>query len=254
MQWLRRRQPKSGKIKRKLVDHSAKVKPDTRKRILVLDATSGGWMGKWRTSFDQLGIQQLRSPLHFHLAPDDADALRAYAETTGRHDETTEVRCTEKQRKSKRTLTTRERQINERDKRDYMTASTGLFNDFCDDLAKRYDLSHLVRQAEVLDLAYGQDLLHLNDGSGLATGFCIDTAGGRLGARAVAIACGGTGQPAIPAALSSLALGAAEAPGWTHSSRFLQPDCVFPSESVTAKIRQGRSIRMVVIGGGCVSA
>jgi hypothetical protein len=196
----------------------------------------------------------LRSPLHFHPAPDDTDALRAYAERTQRHAETTEVRYIERQRKTRRTLTTRERQINERDRRDYMTASTSLFDDFCDDLVQRYRLAPLVRHAEVVDVTYGKDALHLSDGSGHASGFCVETkAGGRIGAKAVAVACGSTGVPSTPAAFMgavSRAGGDAEGPGWTHSSRFLRPGLVFPSATLLRKIGEGRRVHMVVIGGG----
>ena len=209
--------------------------------MLVLDP-AGSWLDRWRTSFAQFGIATLRSPLHFHPAPDDADALRAFVERQQRHGETSEVRYEERARKSRRQLTARERQINERDRRDYCTVSTSLFDDFCDELIDRYDLADLPRQAKVTDISY--TTLHVNDGQGHVEGFCIETESGeRYGARAVIVATGGSTLPMIPKAISSEAV--SEGPGWTHSSRFMSGTLDFPPPG---------SKHIIVVGGGLTSA
>ncbi|PWN44282.1 hypothetical protein IE81DRAFT_365031 [Ceraceosorus guamensis] len=51
-------------------------------RILVIDRL-GGWMKQWDNAFRALQLEHLRSPLFFHPAPADLDALLAFAERHG---------------------------------------------------------------------------------------------------------------------------------------------------------------------------
>lgn len=51
-------------------------------RILVIDRL-GGWMKQWDNAFRALELEHLRSPLFFHPAPADLDALLAFAEKHG---------------------------------------------------------------------------------------------------------------------------------------------------------------------------
>ncbi|KAF8597148.1 hypothetical protein BDV93DRAFT_453655, partial [Ceratobasidium sp. AG-I] len=53
-------------------------------RILVIDKLGGGWMENWHRQFSAFEIKHLRSPLFFHPAPADLDALLAFADREGR--------------------------------------------------------------------------------------------------------------------------------------------------------------------------
>ena len=55
--------------------------------IQVLDSSSSTWLGRWDSFFSGLAIEHLRSPMLFHPAPADANALVAYAQREGREDE-----------------------------------------------------------------------------------------------------------------------------------------------------------------------
>lgn len=47
--------------------------------IKVFDSTADRFMGRWDTYFSNLSLDTLRSPMTFHPAPADADALVAFA-------------------------------------------------------------------------------------------------------------------------------------------------------------------------------
>lgn len=55
--------------------------------IKVLDSTSDQWMGRWKGFFEGLRIKTLRSPMLFHPAPADVDALVAYARRVGKEED-----------------------------------------------------------------------------------------------------------------------------------------------------------------------
>ncbi|KAJ0347071.1 hypothetical protein COL922a_014872, partial [Colletotrichum nupharicola] len=46
--------------------------------MLVLDSTGNQWMEKWNRAFKTLEIEQLRSPMFFHVDPGDRDGMLAY--------------------------------------------------------------------------------------------------------------------------------------------------------------------------------
>ncbi|PWN31807.1 uncharacterized protein FA14DRAFT_186276 [Meira miltonrushii] len=139
-------------------------------RILIIDRL-GEWMANWDRLFGIYQIPHLRSPLFFHPAPADIDALVAFAERKGRmkvqtpNDHQDKVRRTSqdgcpdlievpgcvgkeisKHKRKKRAQQPSKRMgdiVNERDRRDYFTPSTKLFHDFIrEDCIKRYGLDN----------------------------------------------------------------------------------------------------------------
>lgn len=61
-------------------------------RILVLDESDGGWMGRWNRLFDMYDISHLRSHMLWHVDPQDRDGLLAHAWANDREDEMLEMR------------------------------------------------------------------------------------------------------------------------------------------------------------------
>lgn len=59
--------------------------------IKVLDSTGDQWMEKWNRAFRTLEIQQLRSPMFFHVDPGDRDGMLAYTQETGREKDLWEI-------------------------------------------------------------------------------------------------------------------------------------------------------------------
>jgi hypothetical protein len=60
--------------------------------MLVLDSSGDQWMKRWDSCFRALEIEQLRSPMFFHVDPRDRDGLLAYARETGRESELWEIK------------------------------------------------------------------------------------------------------------------------------------------------------------------
>ncbi|KAG8687309.1 hypothetical protein FRC11_007444 [Ceratobasidium sp. 423] len=145
-----------------------------RMRILVLDKLGDGWMTNWNRHFKAFDIKHLRSPLFWHPAPADLDALISFAECKGRSTsgpptvlfspkqstypppELIEIPgCVGAEISKHKRASRRSRQatsyarlvqnsgptVNERDRRDYFTPGTSLFHDFVqEDVVKRYGL------------------------------------------------------------------------------------------------------------------
>lgn len=59
--------------------------------VQVLDSTGPAWMEKWNRAFRTLEIQQLRSPMFFHVDPGDRDGMLAYTQETGRERDLWEI-------------------------------------------------------------------------------------------------------------------------------------------------------------------
>lgn len=59
--------------------------------MVVLDASSGGWMAAWRKRFQHLQIEHLRSPLFFHPDPRDRDGLLEFSHFVNRSNELEEI-------------------------------------------------------------------------------------------------------------------------------------------------------------------
>lgn len=139
-------------------------------KILIIDRL-GEWMANWDRLFGIYQIPHLRSPLFFHPAPADLDALVAFAERKGRmkiqtpdehlgkvcptsHKESPDLievpgcvgKEISKHKRKKRAQQPSKRMgdiVNERERRDYFTPSTKLFHDFIrEDCIKRYGLDN----------------------------------------------------------------------------------------------------------------
>ncbi|KAH7333788.1 hypothetical protein B0J17DRAFT_631898 [Rhizoctonia solani] len=273
-----------------------------RMRILVLDRLGEGWMPSWNRHFKAFGIKHLRSPLFWHPAPADLDALISFAERTGRstsgppsvlfstkelthpYPELIEIPgCVGSEISKHKRASRRSKQdasyarliqnsgptVNERDRRDYFTPGTSLFDDFVqEDVVKRYGLDSpspwapakqgldlglpgsgavTMLKGEVASMNWAP--LHV-EGSGHTTGFCVQTNDGAcVGAKAVVCAVGMGGFPSIPAPLSfsSYPDAPTHGPGWVHSSFLANPSFTFPPSYCNLGTA-------VVIGGGLTSA
>ncbi|GAA5997241.1 uncharacterized protein JCM10292_000121 [Rhodotorula paludigena] len=251
----------------------------TPRAIQVLDSSGSEWMTRWNGFFSGLRIQHLRSPMLFHPAPADADALVAYARRMGREDELMPVKNvvgaerSKYQRKKTPSRVGRAAMINERDRDDYFRPSTPLFHSFIhSELIDRYHVAPLVSHATVTSVSYGA--LHVR-GRKPSQGFIVESVrpdGTRevRGAKAVAMAIGPSTRPNVPAVIRKalppmpelLGVGR-QAPwnreaicgeGWCHSSAFALPGCRPVDGLLGEKLRRGEPTRAVVIGGGLTSA
>lgn len=61
-------------------------------KIAVLDASDDKWLGRWRKLFSTFEIKHLRSPVFWHVDPQDRDSLLAHSYFQGREDELVEIR------------------------------------------------------------------------------------------------------------------------------------------------------------------
>jgi len=134
--------------------------------------------------------------------------------------------------------------IDDRDRIDYYTPSSRLFNDYCDDIVSRYDLQGLVHHAQVTDITYGD----VGDLSGSDI-FSVTTNTGLYMAKIVVLAVGPGAKPCIPQDCGLLQTQEGslchcfDAGGSTHI-----PD------HVKRRISAGLSTNVVVVGGGLTSA
>ncbi|KAI0034645.1 hypothetical protein K488DRAFT_83827 [Vararia minispora EC-137] len=181
LHWLRRSQPRLLKTKRRGAGSDRYICGVTQPRepggatdcechrairILVVDRT-GAWLGLWDKLFRAFDIRHLRSPMFFHPAPFDIDALTAYANRTSQN-----LRCrtcdpledshsschlpapdlleisncvgrevSKHKQKKRRSAVTPGPAVNERERRDYFAPSLALFRGFVDeDIVARYGL------------------------------------------------------------------------------------------------------------------
>ncbi|PYH76562.1 hypothetical protein BO82DRAFT_425977 [Aspergillus uvarum CBS 121591] len=219
---------------------------------LVLDGSGPRWMEKWNRAFRTLEIEQLRSPMFFHVDPRDRDGMLAYSQEEDRLGDLWEISgCVGKELSKHRRKKLRggrgnpptEPEIDERDRKDYFSPSTGLFADYCASIVARYRLDRpgLVRQSEVTDIQYGY--LPHSDTSKIFTVTAAD--GTQHYSRAVVLAIGPGTQKILPFALTPT-----EQQGACHSSEIR----AFPSANIHAKIRQRQATHVVVVGGGLTSA
>ncbi|KAL1868356.1 hypothetical protein Plec18167_008281 [Paecilomyces lecythidis] len=219
---------------------------------LVLDSSGDRWMERWNRSFRTLEIDQLRSPMFFHVDPGDRDGMLAFTMENGRERELWEISgCVgqemSKHKKKKRTkarIATGEVEINERDRKDYFSPSTKLFEDYCSSVASRYGLDGpgQILQDEVADIKF--DIVP--EYSSIDKIFTVTTKDGRtLYSRTVVLAIGPGGSKIFPWQLSST-----EEMGACHSLDIK----TFPSPNVKARIRNRQETNVVVVGGGLSSA
>lgn len=65
--------------------------PSSKYSTLVLDGSGDRWMERWNRSFRTLEIEQLRSPMFFHVDPGDRDGMLAFTMENGREKELWEI-------------------------------------------------------------------------------------------------------------------------------------------------------------------
>ncbi|KAF1959350.1 FAD/NAD(P)-binding domain-containing protein [Byssothecium circinans] len=241
--------------------------------LLVLDADGADWMTKWNRLFSLFGIQHLRSPMFFHVDPSDRDALLAYAYSQGRE---SELQCLpgcagkemSKHRKKKRIdkkargkISQSGPDIDERDRKDYFTPSTKVFQAHFEEVIRQYGLGkELVRQERVVDIAYDEvsafanaehDSVISDDGSETeGKVFKVKSDKGLHYAHVVILAIGPGNAPSIPAVpgLPSLTAGTSH-PGFSHAMHLQH----FPTPHLQAKIEAGAASDVLIVGGGLTS-
>lgn len=135
-------------------------------------------------------------------------------------------------------------EIDERDRKDYFSPSTDLFEDYCGSIVSRYglDAPGMIRQCEVNDILYD----YHSELSPSDKIFTVTTAeGNRFYSRVVVLAIGPGRTKILPFKLTG-----EEEKGACHSTEIR----MFPSINVKAKIKQRQETNVVVVGGGLSSA
>jgi hypothetical protein len=84
---------KTGRVKPAAINAPAASphRPTGGYSTLVLDATTDGWLGRWRKLFGTFEISHLRSPMFFHVDPADRDGLLAYTHDNSKDGELVEI-------------------------------------------------------------------------------------------------------------------------------------------------------------------
>lgn len=283
--WLHNRGAKVDLIKRRLSNtkYGMLKKPDryvqknfAASDLLVLDAFSDKFMAQWDSQFEAFRIPFLRSPMFFHLDPQNVDGLVSYSHMNGREKDLKEIKnvvgkeyskhqlkkLTKKKMKEKRCPAPSEQDdfnhdrpglidINMRDWKDYYRPSTKLFHEFCHDIINKYQLKDIVKKDRVVNIQYGY--IEMLDTNQTGKGFLIETeSGNRFGCKACITACGHEGKPAYPIAPF------VEAPhypyGSCHTSHIIKKQVCFPSPELIKKVKQGKQTKVVIVGGGLTSA
>ncbi|KAF5578418.1 FAD-binding protein [Fusarium pseudoanthophilum] len=225
-------------------------------KMLVLDADSDTWMGRWNRLFKMYDISHLRSPMLWHVDPLDRDALLAHAYANDRADELVEIRnCVGKEvskhgrKKSGQRACGRRQEarvdINVRERNDYYNPSTSLFCDHCEKVAARYNLSsNMIRKESLQHLDYDEVKGISIDGEKL---FTVTTNKTRRYARTVVLAVGPANVAKIPRIPS---MPDSNLPQTCHSMHITE----FPDPIVKARIAAKKTTNILVVGGGLTSA
>ncbi|KAG7415855.1 Aspercryptin biosynthesis cluster-specific transcription regulator atnN [Fusarium oxysporum f. sp. rapae] len=225
-------------------------------KMLVLDADSDTWMGRWNRLFKMYDISHLRSPMLWHVDPLDRDALLAHAYANDRADELVEIRnCVGKEvskhgrKKSGQRACGRRQEarvdINVRERNDYYNPSTSLFCDHCEKVAARYNLSsNIIRKEALQHLDYDEVKGISIDGEKL---FTVTSNKVRRYARTVVLAVGPANVAKIPHIPS---MPDEKLPQTCHSMHITE----FPDPIVKARIAAKRTTNILVVGGGLTSA
>ncbi|KAG7371320.1 L-lysine 6-monooxygenase NADPH-requiring [Nitzschia inconspicua] len=158
------------------------------RRICVIDP-SNGWLSSWKSNFERLEIQFLRSPALAHPDMFDPHALLSYAVQHGREDELLESGCGD----IKKLLALGQSQIGL-----WKLPSTKLFVDFCLDLAKELDHTFVGNTTVVSIQKNSRDVFEL----GLSNGKVVQ-------AESVVLATGAIGKPIVPVGIQGC-------PCWRH--------------------------------------
>ncbi|KAI8940168.1 hypothetical protein NX059_003875 [Plenodomus lindquistii] len=246
-------------------DHSAKNELD----MLVLDADGCDWMSKWKRLFKTLNIDYLRSPMFFHVDPADRDALLGYAydKRNGEKDLLPLPGCAGKEiskHRKKKKLNAKGRflgripDVDERDRKDYYTPSTDLFECHCAEVIRRYDLSSdMLRHERVTDIGYYNiDIFGDTEHDSVISDdtlvdeekiFRIKTDHGVHYAHIVVLAVGPGNAPTIPT-IPGLP-NTSTHQGFGHAMQIKH----FPPSHVTAKVKAHKPTNLVIVGGGLTS-
>lgn len=230
------------------------TEPPSRPSITVLNSTSDQWLGAWKSRFEVLNIKHLRSPLFFHPDPRDKDGLLAYAYEQGRAQELLEIhnvagkeysKHARKQQRSRQPRVERHLRVDGRDRIDYYTPSTALFEDYCRSLVDRYQLQGMVQKAAVSDITFGDVGCSSNGRM-----FTVDTDQGTYLARIVVIATGPSMRPSIPPDHNLRLTDISR----KHTSHVFLPNGLSLPSSTLHKISIKRSTQIAIVGGGLTSA
>jgi hypothetical protein len=236
--------------------------------MLVLDADGTDWMAKWNWLFKSFAIKHLRSPMFFHVDPADRDALLGYTHETNQETELIALPgCAgrevskhkkKKKQKSRGRFVGRTPDVDERDRKDYFTPSTKLFDSHCQEVIRRYGLNQdILRQERVVDIEYDlpcnmdnavyNDLLARGMSSENDKVFRVTTDQGVRYANIVILAVGPGNAPTIPSVsgLPSMTLH----DGYTHAMHIKQ----FPPLHVVKKIKDQKFTSLLIVGGGLTS-
>ncbi|KAF4333240.1 hypothetical protein FBEOM_12975 [Fusarium beomiforme] len=225
-------------------------------KMLVLDADSDTWMGRWNRLFKMYDISHLRSPMLWHVDPLDRDALLAHAYANDRADELVEIRnCVGKEvskhgrKKSGQRACGRRQEarvdINVRERNDYYNPSTSLFCNHCETVAARYNLSsNMIRKEALQHLDYDEVKGISIDGEKL---FTVTSNKVRRYARTVVLAVGPANVAKIPHIPS---MPDEKLPQTCHSMHITE----FPDPIVKARIAARKTTNILVVGGGLTSA
>ncbi|KAF5638182.1 FAD-binding protein [Fusarium tjaetaba] len=225
-------------------------------KMLVLDADSDTWMGRWNRLFKMYDISHLRSPMLWHVDPLDRDALLAHAYANDRADELVEIRnCVGKEvskhgrKKSGQRACGRRQEarvdINVRERNDYYNPSTSLFCDHCEKVAARYNLSsNMIRKESLQHLDYDEVKGISIDGEKL---FTVTTNKTCRYARTVVLAVGPANVAKIPRIPS---MPDSNLPQTCHSMHITE----FPDPIVKARIAAKKTTDILIVGGGLTSA
>jgi len=238
--------------------------------MLVLDAEGTDWLTKWKRLFREFGIQHLRSPMFFHIDPADRDALLGYTYEKDREKELQPLPgCVGKEvskhrKKKKRTVNGNGRvsqsgaDINERDRKDYATPSSSLFEAHCGEIVRRYGLGRgLIQQEKVLDIDYKEmdDCQYSEDDRILSDNslkedrklFRVTTDKGIRLAHVVVLAVGPGNAPSIPQIPGLTSCTSHE--GYCHAMQVQK----FPPPYMLSKIERQAKTNLLIVGGGLTS-
>ncbi|KAL6244411.1 hypothetical protein RBB50_008653 [Rhinocladiella similis] len=241
------------KRRRKASSATTSSEPELPSRsMIVLDAHSNQWMSAWKERFKYLQIEHLRSPLFFHPDPRDRDGLLGYSHFHDRAGELHEIHnvvgrelSKHRTKKKRDKKVARHLRIDDRDRVDYFTPSTRLFDDFCQDIVDRYQLRDMIVQAQVQHIEYG-DLGSVTD----PKLFALTTDQGTIFSKTVVLAVGPGAKPKIPPDCHirlDMRQGSA-----CHCFEAIGSSCM--PDHVSRKISRRQPTSVVVVGGGLTSA
>jgi cation diffusion facilitator CzcD-associated flavoprotein CzcO len=144
--------------------------------------------------------------------------------------------------------------IDERDRKDYFTPSSDLFEAHCDGVAQRYGIRDgLIKQEQVASIEYDEISRFVEDdvsehfSTDIEKVFRVTTDMGVHFARIVVLAVGPGNAPSIPRipGLQSCSLHE----GYCHSMQIKS----FPPAHMTIKIKNKAATNMLIVGGGLTS-